>query len=522
MPPNDADTYDGFTFGAGRLQSTASRSLMAVPADLQSAFAPANLCLYEWTDYWIDYKGAERLVVGNVAIKPVMDSLFRIRFENQLGLTSIQPFAGAVPLCTPLHVEVISPKFPSPQEHLNFFRALLEDLFARAARLPFSISAPTARHATEALRPPTPLFMLYFLQQHAQELRNALAEVQSAPYRQLQDRTSFVPLAAADEIDADVLVGILQAPQELMRTDTLIVSRLLQGYAPARVWQRQSEETLDTLENRFILAFLQEMLVAVEELPSQPWWINVPPERQIVVRSTTKLVQSAITHPMFDDVGVMTRFPSASQVLQRRDGYRELLQLWQIFHHARRPLFESLRHAIDVRDIAQLYEFWVFFNLIQDIGALFDESPVVNLKYSDVSGLQWQAEALFGSASRLVYNAYQPSYSLPLRPDFTWLHEDRPEVVFDAKFRFERPKIDEKYDEDSLEAFSQRSDIYKMHTYRDALNVRAAVSVFPGTVSNFYRWGSSSHAEQVVSLHDILCGNISGIGALARRPIGSA
>jgi uncharacterized protein len=516
MHSTDLDKHDSLTFGASHLQSANGQSILSVPLDLRGAFAPATHCLYEWMDYWLDYPGADRLVVGNTVLKPVVGSLFRIRFENQLGLTSLQPFAGSVPLYSPLQVEVISPKFPSPLEHLHFFRALLDDLFARAARLPFTISAPTARRATEALRPPTPLFILYFLQQHTHELGNALTAVQSAPFRHLRDQASFVPLAAADAIDADVLVGILQAPQELVRTDTLTVSRLLQGYAPTRVLQRQSEESLDTVENRFILAFLREMLVAAEGLPNEPWWGNVPSERQAVARSATRLIHSAVTHPMFDEVGAKAHFPAASQVLQRRDGYRELLQLWQVFHHARRPLFETLRLAIDVRDIAQLYEFWVFFALIQDIGSLLDKSPVINLAYSDARGLRWHAEAHYGSAGRLVYNANQPSYSVALRPDFTWLQGDRPQVVFDAKFRFERPKSDNEHDEDSPEATARRADIYKMHTYRDALNVRAAVSVYPGDVTIFYHRDSQN--EQIASLCDILMNNASGIGALARRP----
>jgi hypothetical protein len=38
--------------------------------------------------------------------------------------------------------------------------------------------------------------------------------------------------------------------------------------------------------------------------------------------------------------------PLTSRVLLRRDGYREMLDLWRRFHQARRPLFAPLQHAL--------------------------------------------------------------------------------------------------------------------------------------------------------------------------------
>ena len=85
----------------------------------------------------------------------------------------------------------------------------------------------------------------------------------------------------------------------------------------------------------------------------------------------------------------------------------------------------------------------------------------------------------------MVYNQYQPSYSVPLRPDFTWKRNGQAEVVFDAKFRLERLDIAGE-DDGSPETTAKRADLYKMHTYRDALGVRAAVAVYPGNETVLY------------------------------------
>ena len=166
-----------------------------VPAALHDALSPAVACLEEWSDYWLEIPKADSLRVGETRLRPVKGSLFNLRFENYLGLAQIQPYADHEPLCGPVTVEVISPKFPTPREHFAFFKSLLDDLHARGARLPFALSGPTERGVREALQPPTPLFVLHLLSQYASRLRDALALVQARPYCCLAERTEQVALA---------------------------------------------------------------------------------------------------------------------------------------------------------------------------------------------------------------------------------------------------------------------------------------------------------------------------------------
>jgi uncharacterized protein len=219
---------------------------------------------------------------------------------------------------------------------------------------------------------------------------------------------------------------------------------------------------------------------------------------------------------MFDAVGALHQVPSASQVLLRRMGYRELRELWQLFHRARRPLFLPLQHAIELRDIAQLYEIWAFFALTETIGDLCDTMPVLELRLSDLDGLGWLAKAHVGTAGTLIYNAYQPSYSVALRPDYTWHGAGDDTVVLDAKFRLDRQLLDEVSTSETALATAKVADIYKMHTYRDALSVRAAAIVYPGDISIFYN--HATRARQALALHDLLFTNLAGIGALPLRP----
>jgi predicted component of viral defense system (DUF524 family) len=113
----------------------------------------------------------------------------------------------------------------------------------------------------------------------------------------------------------------------------------------------------------------------------------------------------------------MLHLPLASQVLQRREGYREIREMWEIFERARQSLFTSLQHAIDLRDIATLYEVCVFFRVVDELGKLLDRPPVIRLRASDEVGLEWEATAHFGEAGTLAYNRTFQGYSLRFRPD---------------------------------------------------------------------------------------------------------
>ena len=496
--------------------------LQRIPAEISENFLPAKHYVFEWRNYWLECPGADHLRIGSRRVESIASELpiFRLCFENQLGLAEIQPFFRSQPLAPPFYVEVISPKFPTLSDHLRFYHGLLDDLFARAARLPFTISSDTSRSVTEALRPPTPLFTLHFLCQYTSMLRYALTVILAAPHRQLHDNPDLVPLGEVTEANADVLLDILHAPERWVRATGFPLAERLKGHAPTHVWQRRPEETTDTLENRFVLAFLRQVLIAAEMLPHQRWWKNVPRERQAVILEAIGLLRQAMGHPIFADLGPLHHLPLASQVLLRRDGYREMLDLWYRFHQARRPLFAPLQHAIDVRDVATLYEFWVYFALVEEIGEALDEKPVINLRLSDEHGLKWKSDARFGKWSTLVYNrgyGYPNSYSVALRPDYTWLRNNRAEVVFDAKFRLERLDVTGE-DDGSLESTAKRADLYKMHTYRDALKARAAIAVFPGdeTKKVFYAVNGVQRTDW--SLRDLLLGDWAGIGALPRKP----
>lgn len=507
---------------AERIRSDLFGNDQTIPVDFAHQFSPAKHWLFEWKDYFIDLPDVDYLFVGGQKKEPLKGSVFLIRFENQLGLSTIQPFRNHAPICPPFHVEVISRKFPTLQSHINFYSNLLDDLFSQAIRLPFHISTDTKRAVIESLRPPTPLFVLHFLSQFASDIIHALNIIQSNPHRILSDNPALVSLGEAIEADGDVLISILQHSDQWVQARGFPLATQLGGYAPTHVWQRLPEETYNTPENQFILSFINQILVAADNLPSQTWWGKVDSDRKKTISTTASFLRQIITLPLFDEVDTIHHLPSSSQVLLRKEGYRDLLYLWQIFQQSRKPMFEPLQQAMEMRDIASLYEIWAFFALVEELSVQLEMTPRITFATSVEHGLEYKAKAQYGSFGTLSYNQgfIKHSYSVPLRPDFTWLKNGIPEVVFDAKFRLERITIDEAEQEDLAEASAKRSDLYKMHTYRDAMRLRSAVIVYPGDKSVFFDQSLGKLTNP--SLRDILLGNLRGIGAIQLSPIMSS
>jgi predicted component of viral defense system (DUF524 family) len=489
----------------------------------------APFALQEWAPYRlvaeIDVAEEIEVRINRQPVQKDLDGAFwSFDFQNQIGKSTIEVSEKGQPL-PPLVVEVLSNKFPTPHSHLAFYRTLLEDLVERSTRLPFTFEALTGHVVEEAPQPPAPLFVYHFLRQHQERLSDALETILHDPHRALYEEEAIVPLARVNTVDAEVIDWILGHSQEWVRAPCVPVARHLQGYAPMEVWQRRAEETFDTAPNRFVRHFVKGLAQ----------WLAHPElarfsDDLIQARGAVETVQNT---PLFDQVGEMRRFSTESQVLLKRDGYRELLQLWRLFNLARRPFFGPLQEAIDSRDIATLYEFWCFFALAEWLQAELGPATL-RVRVTDLYGLEYRAAAHFGRSSwRLVYNLgfgqradRTGSYSVGLRPDYSLVEGRKAVLVFDAKFRFDARDLGtekDTYDEDvasgDILRVVKRADLYKMHTYRDALGARAAVALYPGDEAVFY--DADVHKRTVISLDELLIPDgRSGVGALPFLPRG--
>ena len=138
---------------------------------------------------------------------------------------------------------------------------------------------------------------------------------------------------------------------------------------PRLVSVRKQVDSLDTPENRFVkyvLTHFRDFLKRVESILK----ISEVEGRQRLVRTVHHLqeqLNAALAADLFKGVSAPNILPLGSPVLQRKGGYREILLAWLKFDLAAELVWKGGEdvYGAGKRDMAALYEYWLFFQLLR-------------------------------------------------------------------------------------------------------------------------------------------------------------
>ena len=340
-------------------------------------------------------------------------------------------------------------------------------------------------------------------------------------------------------------------------------SRLSSLSSSVRTTRREPNH--DTQENQFVRFVLEQFstfLATVE----QTVCANPTEESrrlQLEANALLKGLAGYLCHPILMKASCLTQIPLNSPVLQRREGYREVLQAWMKFDACASITWHGAEDVFGAgqQNTAVLYEYWVFFKLLAlvneacglpkpELAKLFTKTTdglSVNLRRGKNLAIKGQV-AIGGKRLelRLDYNrtfrwspdALAPgSWTRTLRPDYTisvWMEgttEKEAEadgsiahLHFDAKYRLDElgsvfclesgsSPLDEadsdllNLENSAVKSSAKATDLLKMHAYKDA--IRRSVGSFvlyPGTES--IKWSE---------FHELL----PGLGAFVVKPGGS-
>jgi hypothetical protein len=487
---------------------------------------------------------AEARAALGALCEPVGQSVLLVSFGNTVGRINV-PGLGVI--------EVVSGKWD--EQH---FERMLADLSAVATELPFTADQPTGFPydrsvlAREEIRYHLFVYLRHILSPAApadQRLAPALQAVLQRPVQRFEGTRREVPLGAAQRIDQRSLLDIAAGSGCLMRAETPAarhtpIALALGGHLPRTVNERQIAHSHDTPENRFVKSFLQLCGGVIEGMRRALETGKPKDAFQQRIRDECATLEQALApfvlHPLWREVGALQHLPASSTVLQGRRGYREIYRHFvRLRLAAQIPLDQDeLRDLLEAKDIAHLYEIWCYFTAVRLVQELL--GPPAHAERPKPSGLQLtvphELEVRWAGGVRLRYNPrYSPgagagrSYSVPLRPDIA-LHTGGPSPrthLFDAKFRLEQlgsvlpagaeaAPADEE-DEASAErrGIFKRGDIYKMHTYRDALSgTRSVWVLYPGTESRMY----CADGRRLELPAQPIPPEAEGVGGLSLRP----
>lgn len=310
---------------------------------------------------------------------------------------------------------------------------------------------------------------------------------------------------------------------------------------------------LDTPENRFVKfalnefgAFLCHASLVFER--SQGWDVPARTTRRLAL-----IIEGWLRSPFFRDVGRLRFVPLGSAVLQRKSGYREILGAWLRYRTGAQISWESGEALFGAgqRDVASLYEYWLFFELLdwfcntcrsgerpaleEMVDGLDGDSASLRIRRGEELGpffgvFEGRGRALsarFSYNRRFAFAATREesgSWTRALHPDYTltfWPAElteqdaERLELLvhlhLDAKYRVEDVGAifgaEGSDDVDSeVDGNYKRQDLLKMHSYRDAIRrSQGAFVLYPG---------HSIGATRFMGYHEVL----PGLGAFAIIP----
>lgn len=511
--------------------------------------------LRENTEYYIDITlpiskmEAENLAVGRLAW-PFADRLatvFRsdpprrwretatgsvivsgvLRLRNHAGIIDLQ-----TAFSTPLLAEVVCRKI----NYLDEFRTLLDEVASELAELLVQYDSPVSlefeRSDIDVENDAGLLFQLRHMM-NAQNLPAAVEEILSAFHSRLVEHSQTDAIGAIFEPEVDSVIENLDF-SALERGGPL--ARLFREHTPRELSFAEHTETVDTPENRYVKAFLEQCSFLIERLISKLEKRRKP----AVVREAqgwTEQIDELLAQRVWRSVGRLQLFPSNSQILQKRRGYREVLQFdlglrlgLQLSWKRGNSLADGFLG--DVRPVHEIYEYWCFFVLRRVLRDLCQAEMAINSSFLVISADRIQVRLEKGHRSRvafhyksigyrsldvcLYYNrrfkrpsralkTWDGSYSAFFDPDYSllltlndsgttrrhWLH-------FDAKYRMEMAEAEALFEtEDTFESSDEanddteydreiarlhkRDDLFKMHTYRDGiLSSRGAYILFPG------------------------------------------
>ena len=472
-----------------------------------------------------------------------------INLVNSVGVLDL-PHLG--------QVELVTGKFDTHQ-----FDAMLRELTEAATTLPFSAGEPAAGRYSVSTTPHDEVlyhafvYLRYILSDRAPEevrLLPALEMIVSEPHRLWHSHRRDVPIEAMTRVDTHTPLDLLTRPGTAVAAPSLsrAGARLAERLAwrlPEAVSERKITPTTDTPENRFVKAFIAQARTIIGRMRSAVSARRPDAFRRNLLQDCDQMeacLMPSARHSMWEEVGRMVRIPFSSTVLQRRWGYRRVLRHFSRIRLAPTiPLDkDGMRDLLELKNIALLYELWTFFRLVHEISAVLGSPPIRSEQpISDLFQTAFAASGTFewDPGVRLVYNqrfsrsrrGQRHSYSVPLIPDIALRVPDGPNAglhLFDAKFRVHALTdvglaADDK-DTDAEKATERagsfkRADIYKMHTYRDAVpDARSGWILYPGGQFRFFgvRGGGGLAGHGAVTSPEGLPGEVEGVGAIPVGP----
>jgi len=491
--------------------------------------------------------------------------------KQYIGIISPNVYVGAITFEI-IHIEGLGNPYKIKlevqsvkAEYRTDYRYMLESITEKCTDLIMQIDSPINQHVeTDFNKNPETLYQRFSFVKSlidSQEFEEAIQKIVTNPTTKWEEEHELKDIRRIRRFNQKNIKQLVTKSNRMELSSQHFLNKSYRLTSiPTKIDSTRKTESIDTAENRFIKHALEEFLFFCEncELKFEKYSTAKFESGLLATKISTLLNQS-----FFKQISRPTSLKLNSPVLQRKSGYREVLNAWLKFDLAAKLIWHGGDNVYDAgkKDIATLYEYWLFFTLLDLLKEVFEIEPKSvaeliqydkgQLSLSLKQGTSIAMKGVYKSPSRNLniqfsYNRSfgggktfpnAGSYTTTLRPDYTlsiWPEEikeakdaEKTELIthvhFDAKYKVKnfyelisKPKYEELTEEENIELIKEEEeevkkgtfknqDLLKMHAYKDAIRrTGGAYVLYPGEGKD----------EPFRGFHEL----IPGLGAFVIKP----
>src|SRR5690606_12252411 len=227
----------------------------------------------------------------------------------------------------------------------------------------------------------------------APEFQNAIQRILHVPASTWVDDYQRTDIRRVKRVTSDIARQITGA----LRRGELPTRHPLRKHiqsVPLTINQKCRQEIFDTPENRFIKHVLHVFMQFAQDI------IRLAPTNSQIVLEAKLLetqLEQWLNHSLFRQIGKLDKIKVNSPILQRKEGYREVTRVWHMIDLAAKLVWQGGDDVYEggKRDVATLYEYWLFFKLLSTFQELFkiDDVDLRQLVVPTSNGMHLQLKA---------------------------------------------------------------------------------------------------------------------------------
>jgi len=356
----------------------------------------------------------------------------------------------------PISFEVLATKFNKLEDksYRENYRQMLEDITDKCTDLIMQINTPISQSVSIDYSTDNRTlyqrfcFVKSFLD--TSDFEEAVLRIIANPSTTWRKQETPIKVSQVKRIDRLTSKQLIQSSKRIEFSSTNPLKQLGINSIPSHIQSNTRIESLDTHENRFIKHVLQIFLNFIESCQTIFAKIKLLNSAENESKLLFKKITSYLSHPFFNQVSEANILKLNSPLLQKRSGYREVLNRWLQFSLASKLVWAGGEdvYASGKRDIATLYEYWLFFQLydlivkkfrlyddkFRNLSHLFElDEYGISLKLKSGKELTIQGKTDFESRNLSVRFSYNRTFkgenkytdekpgsmSTSLRPDYT-------------------------------------------------------------------------------------------------------